>query len=67
MNQSQTKAAYLWNIFKSVAASVFGVQSDKNYKHDFEQKSFLPYLMVGIVFVTALVLGLVLLVNMLLP
>ena len=30
----------LWHVFKSVAASVLGVQSDANYKSDFEQTLF---------------------------
>lgn len=55
-----------WQVFKSVAASVFGVQSHQNYESDFQKKSFVPFLVVGIIFVTALVLGLVLLVNLVL-
>jgi hypothetical protein len=50
-------------VFKSVAASVFGVQSQQNYQHDFKQKSFVPFLVVGIVFVIALILSLILVVN----
>ncbi|MDC0603364.1 DUF2970 domain-containing protein [Aliiglaciecola sp.] len=56
----------LWNVFKSVAASMFGVQSHRNYQHDFEQKSFVPFLLVGIIFVIGLILGLVLIVNLVL-
>ncbi|WP_425542583.1 DUF2970 domain-containing protein [Aliiglaciecola litoralis] len=57
----------LWNVFKSVAASVFGVQSQQNYQHDFQQKSFVPYLIVGIIFVVGLVVSLVVLVKLVLP
>lgn len=44
---------------KSVAASAMGVQSDDNYKRDFEQSSFVPFLLVGIVFVVIFVITLV--------
>ncbi|WP_040523320.1 DUF2970 domain-containing protein [Aliiglaciecola lipolytica] len=60
---SESKSNSLWGVFKSVAASMFGVQSHQNYEHDFQQKSFVPYLLVGIVFVIGLILGLVIIVN----
>jgi hypothetical protein len=63
MSQSKSNNS-LWNVFKSVAASVFGVQSQQNYKQDFKQESFIPFLLVGIVFVIALILGLVVVVNL---
>lgn len=51
-------------ILKSVLASAFGVQSAKNRQQDFENSaSVLPYLIVGILFVTIFVVGLVFLVN----
>ncbi|GAB2677483.1 DUF2970 domain-containing protein [Aliiglaciecola sp. 3_MG-2023] len=62
MSESKSNNS-LWGVFKSVAASVFGVQSHQNYEHDFQQKSFVPFLLVGIVFVIALILGLVAVVN----
>lgn len=46
---------------------MFGVQSHQNYQHDFQQKSFVPFLLVGLIFVVGLVLGLVLLVKLVLP
>lgn len=54
----------LWNVFKSVAASVLGVQSDANYKSDFEQRSFVPYAIVGVLFVLGLIGILILIVNL---
>ncbi|TRY31557.1 DUF2970 domain-containing protein [Aliiglaciecola sp. M165] len=45
---------------------MFGVQTHKNYEHDFKQKSFIPFLLVGIVFVIGLVVGLLLLVKFIL-
>ncbi len=57
----------LWDVFKSVAASVFGVQSSANRERDFQQHSFVPYLADGVVFVVALVVSLVLIVSAVLP
>jgi hypothetical protein len=51
---------------KSVAASIFGVQSQRNYQQDFENKNPMPYIVVGIVFVIALVLSLVFTVQLVL-
>lgn len=56
----------LWHVFKSVAASVLGVQSDANYKSDFEQPSFVPYAVIGVLFVLGLIGLLVLIVNLVL-
>lgn len=56
----------LWNVVKSVAASVFGVQSDANYKSDFQQSSFVPYAIVGVLFVLGLIGILVLIVKLVL-
>jgi hypothetical protein len=56
----------LWHVFKSVAASVLGVQSDANYKNDFEQPSFVPYAVIGVLFVLALIGLLILIVNLVL-
>jgi hypothetical protein len=56
----------LWKVFKSVAASVFGVQSGTNYKNDFEQPSFVPFVIVGILFVIGLISMLVLIVKLVL-
>ncbi|MFT6989315.1 MAG: hypothetical protein ACJASL_001286 [Paraglaciecola sp.] len=54
----------LWQVFKSVAASVLGVQSNANYKDDFEQPSFVPFVIVGVLFVLGLIGILVLIVNL---
>ncbi|WP_229161484.1 DUF2970 domain-containing protein [Fluctibacter halophilus] len=52
-----------WRVVKSVLASAFGVQSQQNYSHDFQQSSFLPFLIVGVIFVAVFVLTLVLIVR----
>jgi hypothetical protein len=53
------KKATMWQVVKSVCASMIGVQSESNRQADFEQTSFIPYLVVGVVFVAVLVLGLI--------
>jgi len=63
MSKSKTN---LWKVFKSVAASVLGVQSHANYKDDFEQPSFVPFVIVGILFVLGLIGILVLIINLVL-
>ena len=61
---SEQSRPSLWQVIKSVAASAFGVQSQKNYQQDFQQTSFLPFLIVGITFVVLFVMGLVGVVNL---
>ncbi|GAC34018.1 DUF2970 domain-containing protein [Paraglaciecola polaris] len=57
----------LWDVFKSVAASVFGVQSSANRERDFQQQSFVPYVVVGIIFVVILVVSLIFIVSVVIP
>ena len=61
----KSKASFI-QVLLSVAASMIGVQSDKNRQFDFEQTSFLPYLIVGVLFVLGFVLGLIGLVKLIL-
>lgn len=54
-----------WQVVKSVAASAFGVQSEKNRIQDFEQsQSIVPYAVVGVVFVILFIVGIMLVVNL---
>ncbi|WP_158971089.1 DUF2970 domain-containing protein [Paraglaciecola sp. L3A3] len=62
--QSSPKKASWWQVFKSVAASVLGVQSSENYKNDFEQPTIVPFAIVGVLFVLGLIGILLLLVNL---
>ncbi|KXI29194.1 DUF2970 domain-containing protein [Paraglaciecola hydrolytica] len=55
--------AKLFDVFKSVAASMFGVQSAKNRERDFQQSSIVPYIVVGVIFVLLLIIGLVAVVS----
>lgn len=50
-------------VLMSVLASLFGVQSQKNYQRDFSQSSILPYIIVGVVMVILLVVMLFFLVR----
>lgn len=54
-----------WQVLRSVAASMFGVQSHKNYEQDFQQTSVVPYVIVGVIFVVLLVVSLAAFVNIL--
>ncbi|KAF7769002.1 hypothetical protein PCIT_a3542 [Pseudoalteromonas citrea] len=53
----------LLSIVQSVLAAIFGVQSHGKYKHDFNSESFLPFLIIGIVFVLGFVISIALLVH----
>ncbi|WP_340679334.1 DUF2970 domain-containing protein [Paraglaciecola sp.] len=63
MHINSSKKPNILDIFKSVAASVFGVQSAKNRERDFQQQSIVPYIVVGVIFVMLLIFGLVGLVS----
>lgn len=62
-----TEKASLWQVTKSVAASMFGVQSRNNHINDFQQSSFAPYLIIGIIFVLLFIAALLAIVNLVLP
>ncbi|MCC2607631.1 DUF2970 domain-containing protein [Planctobacterium marinum] len=62
----QTEKASLWQVTKSVAASMFGVQTQKNHQADFQQSSFLPYVVIGVIFVLVFIAVLVGVVNLVL-
>lgn len=46
---------------------MFGVQSRNNHENDFQQSSFTPYLIIGIIFVLLFIAALVALVNVIVP
>lgn len=56
----------LWSVILSVLASAFGVQSHSNYERDFKHGKMASYILIGVVFVTLLVLGLMLVVKLIL-
>ncbi|MGX5914660.1 DUF2970 domain-containing protein [Aliidiomarina sp. Khilg15.8] len=59
----QTKRPNLLQVFLSVVAALFGVQTEQARVRDFSQKSPLPYIAVGIVLIVLFVLGIALLVR----
>jgi len=48
----------LWAVVGSVLASLFGVQSHKNYERDFTQGTFITYAVIGVVMVILFVVSL---------
>lgn len=62
--ESSEGASFL-QVVGSVMAAAFGVQSSKNRKRDFSQDSFTPYIVAGVLFTVAFVLGLATLVSVL--
>ncbi|WP_232359227.1 DUF2970 domain-containing protein [Paraneptunicella aestuarii] len=56
--------AEYWQILKSVAASMFGVQSEKNREMDFQKKSVVPFVVVGIIFVLIFIATIMFVVNL---
>ena len=56
----------LWAVLLSVLASMFGVQSHSNYERDFKHGRMVSYIIIGVIIVTFLVLGLMLIVKLIL-
>jgi hypothetical protein len=56
----------LIDTFKSVLASFFGVQSDKNRKRDFQQGSPAQFIIVGLVLTVLFIVGMIALVKIIL-
>ena len=52
-----------WSVLGSVIASLFGVQSQKNYQRDFTKGSFISFALIGIVLVVLFVVSLFLFVK----
>lgn len=52
-----------WSVFKSVAASMFGVQSEHNRQIDFQKKSILPFILIGVLFVAGIIGSIMLVVS----
>lgn len=57
----------LANVFASVAAAFFGVQSDKNRQRDFSQGKFIHYAIAGAIAVVIFIAVLVGIVSIVLP
>ena len=63
MSENHGTKPSILQIFMSVLASAFGVQSHANYQRDFTQTSVLPFIITGVFLVILLIISLVLLVN----
>ncbi|MCY7295306.1 DUF2970 domain-containing protein [Alteromonas sp. a30] len=61
---SLSSSSEFWSVFKSVAASMFGVQSEHNRQADFQKKSILPFLLVGVLFVIGFIGAIMIAVNL---
>lgn len=61
------KTPSIIDIFKSVAAAFFGVQSNKNREKDFTQGKLSHFIIVGVISVIIFVAALVMLVNLVIP
>lgn len=62
-SEHSTKQPNLLQVFLSVIAALFGVQTEQARVRDFSQKSPLPYIVVGIVLIVLFVLGIAFLVR----
>ena len=56
----------LIDTFKSVLASFFGVQSDKNRKRDFQQGNPVQFIIVGLVLTVLFIVGMIFIVKLIL-
>ena len=65
--EQQPQKPNFLQLVTSVLAAFVGVQSDKNRQRDFEAGDPKTYIMIGIVAAMLLVLGLIMLVNMVVP
>ncbi len=64
-NQPPERHKPSWRrIMLSTFAAAFGVQSDQNRQHDFQQKSIVPFLVAGVVFTLVFLLALIFIVSM---
>lgn len=55
------------NVLMSALAAFIGVQSDKNRQRDFQQKSIIPFMLVGTVLAAGFIVGLILIAEQLAP
>ncbi|CUS48174.1 MAG: hypothetical protein HLUCCO02_06350 [Idiomarinaceae bacterium HL-53] len=56
MTEPTEQKPTFWDVVMSVLAAMFGVQTERNRRRDFNQKSGVPYIVVGVVFIVLFVL-----------
>lgn len=66
-NDRRPTARSWLNIILSTFAAFVGVQSDKNRQRDFQQKSILPFMLVGIFMAAAFIIGLIIVAKQIAP
>lgn len=60
------KTPSLLDVVKSVLASFFGVQSDKNRERDFQQGNPAQFILVGLVLTVLFIVGMIFIVKLIL-
>ena len=66
MNEMNDQKPTTWEVLKSVLASFFGVQSERNRKRDFEHGSPGQFILIGLILTVVFILILYLLVKVIL-
>ncbi|MGF1763782.1 DUF2970 domain-containing protein [Aliivibrio kagoshimensis] len=61
-----SKAPSIWSVLQSVAAAMFGVQTEKKRQQDFNAGHFKYYVVVGVLMAALLVFTLISIVNIVL-
>lgn len=59
MNIAKSKKSTPLQVIASVLAALFGVQSDNNRQHDFKQSSPWPFIVVGIVVISVMLMTII--------
>lgn len=65
--ENQRQGSSWIGIILSTLAAFIGVQSDKNRQRDFQQKSILPFMLVGIIMAAVFIGGLVAVAKIIAP
>lgn len=48
-----------WRVLASTLAAFVGIQNDENRERDFQQKSIVPFMLVGVVLATIFIVALI--------
>ena len=63
LSSLSASAGEYWQVLKSVAAGMFGVQTEQARSADFQKASPVPFIIVGVLVVIAFVAAVLLIVN----
>ncbi|MEX0430919.1 DUF2970 domain-containing protein [Spiribacter insolitus] len=64
--QDRQRRLSVWQVIKSTAAAAFGVQTEDARRRDFTQGSAASFIIAGLLFTVAFVVGLLVVVNLVL-